>query len=96
MLTSLMLLTFIPAQSMTGTETTPPTTKTVESEEVKLIIKRLEEIKAMDKSEMSKAEKKALRKEVKKSEKRMGELRVGGYVSLGAAIIIILLLVILL
>lgn len=62
----------------------------------KVLIARLDEIKEMDRSKMTKAERKALRKEVKdiKSELRMSN---GGiYLSVGAIIIIILLLILLL
>jgi len=53
---------------------------------------RLEEIRAMDKSTLTKAEKKELRKEVKEIKKQARELR-GVYISIGALIIIILLLI---
>jgi hypothetical protein len=57
---------------------------------------RLEEIKAMDKSEMTRAEKKALRKEVKAIKAELAAVSNGVYLSVGAIIIIILLLILLL
>lgn len=96
MLTSLLLLTFIPAELKAATKTEPITTRTVESEEANSILKRLNEIDAMDKSNLSRSEKKDLRKEVKESKKKMKELGGGVYLSVGAVIIIILLLIILL
>ena len=57
---------------------------------------RLEEIKAMDKSEMTRAEKKALRKEVKAIKAELAATSNGVYLSIGAIIIIILLLILLL
>jgi Skp family chaperone for outer membrane proteins len=57
---------------------------------------RLEEIKAMDKSEMTRSEKKALRKEVKAIKAELAANNNGIYLSVGAIIIIILLLILLL
>lgn len=96
MLTAVLLFTFIPAQLIAGPKTEPATTKTIESEEAKAIINRLNEIKAMDKSTLTPSEKKVLRKEVKESKKKMQRLGGGVYLSVGAIIIIILLLIILL
>ncbi len=60
------------------------------------LVQRLEEIKGMDKSEMSRVEKKELRKEVKEIRKEMKASKNGVYLSVGAIIIIILLLILLL
>jgi hypothetical protein len=65
-------------------------------ENVKKLLSRLDEIKAMDKSSLKSSEKKALRKEVRAIN---AELRSSGYsiyLSVGAIIIIILLLILLL
>jgi tRNA pseudouridine-54 N-methylase len=67
-----------------------------QAERTKVITARLYEIKAMDKSSMSAAEKKALRKEVKAMKQEMREGNGGIYLSVGAVIIIILLLILLL
>jgi hypothetical protein len=61
-----------------------------------VLTERLEEIKETDISALPKAEKKALRKEVKEIKKEMKEGRGGVYLSVGAIIIIVLLLVLLL
>jgi hypothetical protein len=59
------------------------------------LIKRLEEIKSMDTKNMTRKEKRALRKEVKSIEKRV--ISNGGiYISIGALLIVILLLILLL
>jgi hypothetical protein len=58
-----------------------------------ILLKRLEEIKDMDKSDMTRAERKALRKEVKEIKASMKAYGSGVYISVGAAIIIILLLI---
>jgi hypothetical protein len=71
-------------------------TEPVESAEVTVLVNRLEEIKAMDKTDMSSSQKKELRKEVKAIKGELKELNSGVYVSVGAIIIILLLLIILL
>lgn len=60
------------------------------------ITNRVEEIKAMDKSQLSRAEKKELRKELKEMKKQARAIGGGVYLSVGAIIIIILLLIIIL
>lgn len=59
-----------------------------ESVEAKAMMSRLEEIKAMDKSNMTSKEKRELRKEVRSIKKSMTELNGGVYLSVGAIIII--------
>lgn len=98
-MTIIALLSFMPNSSMAGNEnSTAPTEKVekVESAEAQVMISRLEEIKAMDKSNMSSKEKKALRKEVRSIKKSLTEINGGIYLSIGAIIIIILLLILLL
>ena len=94
-----MLLSFVPTQlsAVTGTATTSvPLNKPVESAEAEVLLNRLEEINAMDKSELNAPEKKELRKEVRSIKKELREIGGGVYLSVGAVIIIILLLVLLL
>jgi hypothetical protein len=64
--------------------------------EVKILLNRLDEIKAMDKSELSSTEKKELRKEVRAIKAELKSSGNGLYLSVGAIIIIILLLILLL
>jgi hypothetical protein len=78
------------SNSVEVTPTTP--TETVEARNEKLV-KRLEEIKAMNPENMSRSEKRALRKEVKKIEKELAASG-GIYISAGALILIIVLLII--
>lgn len=66
--------------------------KAARAEEIRL---RVEEIKSMDKSSLTRAEKKALKKELREMNKEAKEIR-GIYLSFGAIIIIILLLILLL
>lgn len=60
------------------------------------ITNRVEEIKAMDKSNLSRAEKKELRKELRTMKKEARAIGGGVYLSVGAIIIIILLLILIL
>ncbi|MEO5945446.1 MAG: hypothetical protein ABIP79_01420 [Chitinophagaceae bacterium] len=60
------------------------------------LMQRLEVIKGMDKSELTGSEKKDLRKEVRGIKKEMKEIKGGVYLSVGAIIIVILLLILLL
>jgi len=64
--------------------------------ELESITKRVEEIKSMDRSSLTRTEKKALKKEVKELKKRADFLNQSVTLSLGAIIIILLLLIIIL
>jgi len=76
----------------------PETSKvnTVENARSQQLVQRLEEIKSLDKSEMTRLEKKGLRKEVVEIKKEMRAMSGGVYLSVGAIIIVILLLILLL
>lgn len=60
------------------------------------MLERLREIRQMDKTELTRSEKKELRKEVKDIKKEMEAIKGGVYLSVGAIIIVILLLILLL
>lgn len=78
-------------------KTETPTELTEEQKARLAAIKsRVDEIKAMDKSALSKAERKALRQELKDMKKEAKAISGGVYLSVGAIIIIILLLILLL
>lgn len=64
--------------------------------EAQRLERRLEEIRSMDVKHLSKAERKALRDEVKHTKKRLKTMDGGVYLSLGAIIVIAVLLIILL
>ena len=91
-------LTMVPNQSTASTKNPITTTETPKEipAEVKVLLSRLDEIKAMDKSELNSSEKKALRKEVKAIKSTLKSTGNGVYLSVGAIIIIILLLILLL
>jgi hypothetical protein len=63
---------------------------------VQVLVNRLTEIKSMDKSNMTRSEKKELRQEVRSIKKEMKGLDQRVYLSVGAIIIIILLLILIL
>ncbi len=60
------------------------------------IVSRVEEIRNMDKSNLSRDEKKELRKELKEMKEQARAMKGGIYLSVGAIIIIILLLILIL
>lgn len=60
------------------------------------ITNRVEEIRAMDKSNLSRSEKKELRKELREMKHQARAMGGGVYLSVGAIIIIILLLILIL
>lgn len=76
--------------------TTEITNKAAEDAKTEVLLNRLKEIKAMDKSNLTRVEKKALRKEVKEIKATMKASSNGVYLSIGAIIIIILLLILIL
>jgi len=94
-----LLSTTIPAFSnnLSGdpVRTTKPA-KAVDHARVAEIVKRVEEIKEMDKSTLTSSEKKDLRKELKGLKKDMATAKGGVYLSIGAIIIVVLLLILLL
>ena len=69
--------------------------KLMASEEGKAILSRLEEIKGMDKSEMTAKEKRELRKEVRTLKAQAAQIGGGVYISAGALIVILLLILLL-
>ena len=79
----------------TGTENVIPATETPE-QKLERFNKRIEEIKTMDKSTMSRSEKKALKKEVRQIRDEAKALSGGVYLSIGALLVVILLLILLL
>jgi len=77
-----------PAQTNSSTK--------MENPRAQHLVQRLEDIRGLNKSEMTRLEKKNLRKEVKEIKKEMKVISGGVYLSVGAIIIIILLLILLL
>ena len=98
MMIIVLSLSLVP--TISSAKTTEPTSITNENKEVpsevKVMYNRLEEIKAMDKSDLSSSDKKALRKEVRAIKSTLKSSGNGVYLSIGAIIIIILILILIL
>jgi TolA-binding protein len=74
----------------------PISNTTANDSKTEVLLNRLKEIREMDKSNLSRANKKSLRKEVKEIKTTMRTTSNGVYLSIGAIIIIILLLILIL
>ncbi len=97
MMMILSLNTFANTINVAEKNATTPAANTKEMPvEVKIMLNRLDEIKAIDKSSLSSAEKKALRKEVRDIKTQLKTTNNGVYLSVSAIIIIILLLILIL
>jgi len=95
MLLSCLTLSLTPA--FAAEKKTPKTELTAEQQaRLDHIVNRVNEIRQMDKSTLSNAERKALRKELKEMKQEARVLNNGVYLSVGAIIIIILLLILIL
>ena len=92
--------TFIPttvsAAPTISTSVAAPATNTTDAAQADALIARLDEIKAMDKSSMSFSEKRNLHKEVRTIKEQLKDIGGGVYLSVGAVILIVILLIILL
>ena len=91
-------LTFSPTMVFANTD--PVTTELKDGKEENdakalLLNNRLEEINGIDMSDLDRSEKKALKKEVKEIKKELKAIGNGVYISTGAIIIIILLILLL-
>ena len=99
LLAACLSLTILPLQANASTNV-PTTTTTVPSPaaaaEVKALELRLNEINAMDKTKLKSSEKKSMRKEVKSINHKLRDIGGGVYVSAGALIVVLILLIVLL
>lgn len=102
LLSTALMLTFSASNLKAATMVSEPVAKEITmtdaQKEAKLqaIKDRVEEIKAMDKSQLSKEQKKELKTELKTMKAQARGLGGGIYLSVGAIIIIILLLILIL
>jgi hypothetical protein len=94
-MTLLMVLTMTLIPTLTFANETTTANPEVPAK-VQVMLDHLEEIKEMDKSDLSRPEKKELRKEVRIIKKELRSSGNGVYLSVGAIIIIVLLLILLL
>lgn len=95
LLFTLCLVTTLPTMANLTNEA-PKEISAADRARAEQILKRLEEIKAMDITSMPSSQKRELRKEVKAAKKELKEVAGGVYISVGALIIIILLLILIL
>ena len=93
---TLGLLSTFPSSQAMASNPRATTSVPLKSVEVDALLNRLNEIKLMDKSTLSRAEKKALRNEVSSTKAVLRENSSGVYLSGGALILIIILLIVLL
>ncbi|MGB4399322.1 MAG: hypothetical protein WBJ10_08130 [Daejeonella sp.] len=93
--TALMLMFSAPSVMASDAKSKPEMT---DNQKVRFaqINQRVEEIKSMDRSELSREERKALRNELQEMKKEAKAMTGGVYLSVGAIIIVILLLILLL
>ena len=99
LMAGLMLFAFIPIQLQADNEPLPAAENSamnVELAETEELLMRLDEINELDKSVLIFSEKRELRKEVRSINKELKQRNGGIYLSVGAVIVILLLLVILL
>ena len=90
------LFVFFSLSASASTITSDSSIVTTNEIRVQQMTERLQEIKAIDKSSLTKSEKKELRKEVVEIKKEMKVISGGVYVSIGALLLILILLIILL
>ena len=89
----MLLAIALPVSAATTPDPVPAKTEDARAQQ---LIQRLEEIKAMNKSDLSSSERKELRKEVKGIKKEMKAIKGGVYLSAGAIIVIVLVLILIL
>lgn len=85
-----------PVRSVAAVKTAPLTDSAADARIYAHIVSRLAEIQSMDKTNLSVSEKKALKKELMKMKQQDEKLQSRGlYISLGAIIIIVILILVL-
>lgn len=91
----IIMLSFGASTMVLASEKNPPSTPSEIPAEIEVMLNRLEEIKDMDKSDLDRFEKKALRKEVRAIKAQVRSTGNGIYITSGALIIILLLIILL-
>jgi hypothetical protein len=98
LMTALMLCASLPSMSRTTdskTAAATPINSATPSPEAKVLLSRLDEINKIDKDQLSASQKKNLRKEVRTIKQQLKDIGGGVYISVGALILILILLIIL-
>ena len=98
LLITALIFTFSAERSLASAEKHEiPLTQAQKEQRLQEIVKRVEEIKSMDKTKLTRQDKRELRKELKQMNKQARAITGGGvYLSVGAILLIILALIILL
>lgn len=93
----LLMAITVPASAIAIIPATDPASTAIRTTDPRIapMMQRLNDIKAIDKSTLTRMEKKNLRKEVKSIREEMKTIKGGIYLSVGAIIIVILLLILL-
>lgn len=101
LMAAILSLTILPVQSFASAKEVHTSlvakkpAETKESAEAKALELRLNEIKAMDMSKLKSSEKKELKKEARSIKRELKDISGGVYISAGALIVILILLIIL-
>jgi methionine-rich copper-binding protein CopC len=101
LMAAILSLTILPVQSFASTKEVHTSlvakkpAETKESAEARALELRLNEIKAMDMSKLKSSDKKELRKEARSIKRELKDISGGVYISAGALIVILILLIIL-
>lgn len=96
LLAALLCLTLVAPSVMAKDIKSKPEMTSSEIARVELIQKRVEEIRNLDKSELSREDRKQLRNELQELKREVKSMSGGVYLSVGAIIIIILVLILIL
>lgn len=101
-LAAILTLTILPVRSFAGPGeepsslvTTKPNVTPSDSAAASALLLRLDEIKDMDKTKLEATDKKALRKEVRSIKRELKDISGGVYISAGALIVVLILLILL-
>lgn len=92
---AILSFTFIPADTQAAGTKTEIAATSSDAARAQALLNRLDEIKALSKTNLSPAEKKELRKEVRSIREQLKDISGGVYISAGALIVILILLIIL-
>lgn len=91
---AILSFTFIPTETQATSAKTEIAT-TSGAARAQVLLNRVEEIRVMNKTNLSPAEKKELRKELRSIREQLKDVSGGVYISAGALIVILILLIIL-
>lgn len=94
LMAAVLSFTFIPAETQAASAKTEIAVN-ADAAKAQVLLNRVEEIRLMNKTNLSPAEKKEMRKELRSIREQLKDLSGGVYISAGALIVILILLIIL-